>query len=556
MVYGEDFENTASALTGLADYRSGSGVEYGADPYWLNPARCNGFIVTRDAVQPTGYCNDAPAEWTSLTSKVDALAQLAGGDPGSNHALATNTSGGDPTLDENVMFRTATPIQLPVANRFLALAADFAASSTTCRGNVSPVLSFSLMDGTGAEHVITGDPIDVYQDPRGQEFTGTGADGGTRCVVAGSFLSRSSLLITGDSVGLVLRNLALSPGEGNDGALDNVLLLDVTPQLDKSFSPQSVPAGDVSTLTLTVTNTAEVAAKEGWAFADTLPDGLVLADPAHVGGTCSADVAAPAGGSRIAVTDGVLASGEVACTITVDVTASPSPATPSPVTYANCAANITDMAGIDAPACTSVEFTRAPGVSLVKSSRVVDVNGNRVTDRSDEIWYSFDLANTGTTLLTDVAVDDPMLTRAGISVTCDPATLAPGDTVTCSAGTAYVIAQADVDAGAVTNTATGTGRSPDGTVVRSGPDGRVVRISRTPGPAVVNAGDREVVVVYHRGSDRPTLRAPGVTAPGPTVQSGGRTAGPAVTYGLALGAAALLLATAAAVTAAARRRAD
>ena len=60
------------------------------------------------------------------------------------------------------------------------------------------------------------------------------------------------------------------------------------------------------------------------------------------------------------------------------------------------------------------------------------------------------MTNTGTVTLTAVGVSDP---TAG-AVTCPSASLAPGAHETCTATTAHVIVQADVDAGVVNNTAT------------------------------------------------------------------------------------------------------
>ncbi|WP_052665041.1 DUF7507 domain-containing protein [Nitriliruptor alkaliphilus] len=107
-----------------------------------------------------------------------------------------------------------------------------------------------------------------------------------------------------------------------------------------------------------------------------------------------------------------------------------------------------DQAGIEIEA-------QAPELTLVKSAEVVDVNGNALTDAGDEIWYSFTVTNDGNVTLTDVSVDDPLLADAGITITCDPTTLLPGDSVVCTADAAYVITQADVDAGAVENVAIG-----------------------------------------------------------------------------------------------------
>jgi hypothetical protein len=63
-------------------------------------------------------------------------------------------------------------------------------------------------------------------------------------------------------------------GCGNDAAIDNIRVLDVTPRLDQAFGPSPVEINTPATLTYTITNTAELAVKTGWSFSGTLPNGL------------------------------------------------------------------------------------------------------------------------------------------------------------------------------------------------------------------------------------------------------------------------------------------
>ena len=69
------------------------------------------------------------------------------------------------------------------------------------------------------------------------------------------------------------------------------------------------------------------------------------------------------------------------------------------------------------------------------------------------VTYTFTGQNTGTVSLHNVVVTDPM---SGLSsITCTPgapATLAAGDSISCSAS--YTVTQANVDAGSIDNTAT------------------------------------------------------------------------------------------------------
>ena len=79
----------------------------------------------------------------------------------------------------------------------------------------------------------------------------------------------------------------------------------------------------------------------------------------------------------------------------------------------------------------------------------------------DTIDYSYLVTNTGTSTLSDIAVSDNLIA----SVSCPDATLAPGADENCTGS--YTVTQADVDAGAVTNTATASANPPSGPSISS-----------------------------------------------------------------------------------------
>ncbi|MGY2701029.1 putative repeat protein (TIGR01451 family) [Nocardioides sp. HB32] len=101
-----------------------------------------------------------------------------------------------------------------------------------------------------------------------------------------------------------------------------------------------------------------------------------------------------------------------------------------------------------------------PRVALDKvAGAIVDQDSNGA-DAGDKITYTFKVTNTGNVPLTSVGVTDA---KVG-TVTCAPTTLAPGDSVTCTAAP-YVLTQADVNAGVVNNSATAKGTPPTGSAV-------------------------------------------------------------------------------------------
>ncbi|WP_162584022.1 DUF7507 domain-containing protein [Variovorax sp. PBS-H4] len=98
----------------------------------------------------------------------------------------------------------------------------------------------------------------------------------------------------------------------------------------------------------------------------------------------------------------------------------------------------------------------APSISVAKSAVLTDTNDNGTAEVGESIQFNFVVTNTGNVTLSNVSVDDP---KAG-AVTCPVTQLAPGQNTLCSADALYVVTQADVDGGVVTNTATASGLQP------------------------------------------------------------------------------------------------
>lgn len=344
ILFHEDFQQ-GTGITELENYVSASGATYTADPFWLDATACNGFILSSAEVFPGGtFCNGRATEFGEVQRKSAALGLLnSPQNSATNRAVSSNTSASGPA---NARQFISSQISLPVNGRFITLSVD--AAATNCSAGNNPSLRLFLTNAAGVETAVSSSAVNPCTDPRAQTSNVGGAP-----VSYGRFPANSSILKTNNALGITMRNQQGS-GIGNDGAFDNIRVLDVTPQLDKAFSPASVPTGGASTLTLTVTNTNELAEKAGWSFTDSLPAGLVVRSPANTGGTCSATVSAPVGGSAVVVTNGLLNAGQASCTITLDVTSN------TVGTYSNCAANITSHLGINLPGCAAVSFVATP----------------------------------------------------------------------------------------------------------------------------------------------------------------------------------------------------
>lgn len=340
VVYIEDFENELDPdeTLPLEDYQGGPpafNATYTADPYWLSGADCNGHIVPSQVPADIPECGQNAA----LQQMAIRLGTV-GGTP-DNHALAAHTNRGNvPPPVDGVEFQTdGLPITMNAINRFLVFSVDVAVSN--CQSN-HPLLQFYLLDGS------TANEVPAFTNPLDPCVTNTSA------LQSGRYFSDLGVLNSSLNLGIRMRN-GQGNSQGNDHAIDNVTLLDATPDLAKVFSPAQLTTGDITAMTFTITNTDELAAKPGWSFIDRLPAGLTVANPAGASTTCTNGiVTAPAGATSVSVT-GNLDQGQSSCTVTISVTSN------TAGTYNNGPRNL-ETVGLDPGPPASVRFTDAGGI--------------------------------------------------------------------------------------------------------------------------------------------------------------------------------------------------
>jgi len=139
----------------------------------------------------------------------------------------------------------------------------------------------------------------------------------------------------------------------------------------------------------------------------------------------------------------------------------------------------------------------APSIAIDKSAEHDDANGNGAIDVGETILFSFVVTNTGNLTIDGVSVDDPMLAEAGITVTCEATTLAPGAVTLCVADADYVVTQADVDAGRVVNVASAVG-TPNGA---EGPIVSATDTTTTPGDVTPGIGAEKSAALQDRNGN-------------------------------------------------------
>jgi LPXTG-site transpeptidase (sortase) family protein len=102
----------------------------------------------------------------------------------------------------------------------------------------------------------------------------------------------------------------------------------------KKFSPNPVSPGSTSTLILDIQKNGLAIGLTGLGMTDTLLHGLTIAPTPAVTNTCGGTLSAPAGGTLISLTGGVMPIGSLSCRITVDVLVPDTGLNPSG--YENC----------------------------------------------------------------------------------------------------------------------------------------------------------------------------------------------------------------------------
>ncbi len=251
---------------------------------------------------------------------------------------------------------------------------------------------------------------------------------GTHAVTQGD-LNAGSIVNTASVVGTPPNGTPISPISSNTVTAP----ANQTPALSivKASTATAVSAvGDVISYTFSVTNNGNVTLTS-IAVTDANATGMSCVDSTLLPGastTCSA--------SHV-VTQADLDSGTIANVASV-IGTPPSGTAITPVTSNT----------------VTVPVNAAPSLSIVKASPTTSYSavGNTIT-------YTFNVTNTGNVTMSAVSVVDP--TASGI--TCPATTLFPGASTTCT-GT-HLVTQADLDGGAVMNTASAVATPPNGTPI-------------------------------------------------------------------------------------------
>ncbi len=424
LVYSEDFSavSAATAPIPLGSYTGGAAAkneQYTADAPWLpGYGACNGWILRQGSPVPANggaitnndQCgrNSAFAILGNMAFAMGKYQGMTDAQAAQNQILSEYTNSTSGTQAAGLQLQTTKNSVPTIAGHYYAISGIF--GETNCFSNHASQEFSILVNGVAT---VVGTSLDPCTDASRQVIVVDNTNFSVAKLQSGAI--QVPLTGTTPTLGIRVRNLTAT-GAGNDVGFDLPQLVDVTPQLDKAFSPTSIYQGQNTTLTYTVTNTSDLMAKNGWHFVDTLPTGLTAAGP--LGGTC-VRTAGTVSGRTVDVT-GNLAQGSSSCTITVTVTSN----TPGVYNNSGCLANN----GTAIPNCTNnfptITGLYSPGTAPLTVRPVVDLsitkNANITTYIPGQpITYTVVVHNNGPSDAVNAVFTDPLpASITGAAWTC------------------------------------------------------------------------------------------------------------------------------------------
>lgn len=203
------------------------------------------------------------------------------------------------------------------------------------------------------------------------------------------------------------------------------LVIEPPPTFMKTFSPEFVGVGLVSTLTFAINNTASAVAASDLDFTDNLPSGLVVAATPNASTTCTGGtLTADAGTGVITYTGGTVAAG-ASCNVYVDVV------TGSTGFFNNTSGDLTSSSGNSGYASDILAVDPPPGFSKSFSPNRIAIDG--ISTLVFTIDNSLAVSDA-----TDLDFTDNLPAEIVIAATPNATTDCTGGTLTADAGTGVI----------------------------------------------------------------------------------------------------------------------
>jgi uncharacterized repeat protein (TIGR01451 family) len=269
----------------------------------------------------------------------------------------------------------------------------------------------------------------------------TAAAGGTAVALSGGSVGAAatctiSVDVTSATLGLHLNTIpagAVSSTQGaTNGAPAAATLSVVNPPdvtLSKAFAPATINPSGISTLTISVANTAAGSIDlSALALSDALPAGVTIAASPGGSTTCgSGTVTAVAGGTSVSLSGGSVASGAT-CTVSVNVTSVAVGAHLNTIP----AGNVTTAQGASNGSAASATLTveNAPAVAVTKTFTPASI----IKGATSVLQITISNRDGAAVALTGLALTDTLPAGVTIATTPNASTTCGPGTVTAAAG--------------------------------------------------------------------------------------------------------------------------
>jgi uncharacterized repeat protein (TIGR01451 family) len=364
------------------------------------------------------------------------------------NATETNTIAANSlTSQEGISNVNATTATLTTQNLSISINKGFnpvqvqGGSTTTLTVRIDNPNSISLsnvgfIDTMPTGMVVAGTPAAATTCPNGivtavpsqNTFRLTGADlaaGGTCTVTLKVTSTVGSNLTNILPTGIVTTAQGATNSQGAQATLTALPALNV----QKSFSPGSIPPGGTGRLTVTVINANDTGVT-GVGLTDTFPAGLAVANPANITNTCQGNVTVGTDINNLAtvtLTGGILDI-NTTCTFGVDVTAT---------TLGSLTNNIpggsvstTEGATNQQPTSATLNVLYQPTISKVFTSNTIAANGTST--------LTLTVGNNNAQTLAGATLVDNFPTQIRIAQTPNASTTCPNGVINAVAGSNFL----------------------------------------------------------------------------------------------------------------------
>ena len=298
-------------------------------------------------------------------------------------------------------------------------------------------------------------------------LTGGSVGAGATCTIS---VNVTSTVVGAHTNTIPAGAVTTAQGASNAAPATDVLTVENAPNvtLSKAFSPAAIFPSGISTLTISVANTASGAlALSGIALTDTLPAGVAVAATPNASTTCGGGtVTAVAGGGSVALGGGSVAAGAT-CTISVNVTSAVAGVHVNTIP----AGAFTSHQGATNATPASADLTvNVPHVTLGK----VFTPGTIHPNGTSTLTISIGNTATGAVALTGLSLTDALPAGVNVAAVPNASTTCGTGTVDAKAGAASVaLASGSVAAGATCTLSVNVTSASAGTYVNTIPAGTV-----------------------------------------------------------------------------------